>query len=220
MIIVFIKPQVELLRVLPEEEVLRWLEVVGRTCYKSEGRTTPDSAKELLRKIIKNKHLGILEHYVQSARIICDRGISHQSVRHRIASFAQESTRYVDYSDRITFIIPPWIGPEPIEGEYPANELFRRFDKETATHSWIRSVGYMAKRYREFVVNHGWKPEQARGVLPTCLKTEYIVTANIREWRHILTMRTHAAAHPQMREVALELLSKFKIIMPTLFEDI
>lgn len=190
-------------------EMLATIESAGRVCYKSEGRITDGSAEEFVRRIIRNGHESVLEHATLRARIICDRGVSHELVRHRLANYSQESTRYCNYSSgkfgsEITVIRPLWVS-------IPA--------QNQADYVWLNSMEQAEKDYFR-LLELGWNPQQARSVLPNSLKTEVIMTANAREWRHFFRLRTSQAAHPQMRRLALQLLAEAREICPVLFEGV
>ena len=194
----------------PEEElrdIPRRIERAGRVCYKSEGKITEGSADTFCRGIIKRGHEAVLEHSSVTVKFIVDRGVSHEIVRHRVASFCQESTRYCNYSKdqfcgEITVIKPLYFNEE--------SEGYR---------IWEESCKQAESKYFD-LLNYGCSPQEARAVLPNSLKTEVVMTANIREWRHFLKLRCSQAAHPQIREVSLKLLARFKEIMSVLFEDI
>jgi len=202
-----IKPSIEILDNITPVEVLKKLELCGRVCYKSEDKITDESAVKFISNIIKRGHESVLEHVSFSVRFICDRGVTHEIVRHRIASYSQESTRYCNYSKgqfngEITVIEPCFLVPGT-EG----------YDM------WYRAC-QMAEQYYFSMLDWGCSPQEARAVLPNSLKTELIMTANIREWRHFLKLRTSPAAHPQMREVANMLLTELNFLLPSLFDDI
>lgn len=189
-------------------EELKHLERVARVCYKSEDKIKEDgsSAKGMIARLIKSGHHAMLEHSSISVLFTVDRGVSHELVRHRMASFAQESTRYCNYSqdkfgNEITVIQPYFFEDGP---------------KWTA---WRRAMESAEERYFELLIK-GATAQEARSVLPNSLKTEIVVTANYREWRHIFTLRCSPAAHPQMREVMLPLLKEFHEKLPVLFDDI
>ena len=193
-----IEPQVIIETTLNSAMILFNLERYGRTAYKSEDKITPSSAEKFIRTIIKSGHESVLEHESISVRFICDRGITHELVRHRIAAYTQESTRYVNYTKKgMQFIKPPWGFSE----------------------SDLDFLGGIEHQYNK-KINEGQTPQQARAFLPNCLKTEIVATMNIREWRHVLRLRTSEAAHPQMREIMCQLLDKFKQTLPVLFDDI
>lgn len=188
---------------------LEQIERAARTCYKSEDKITDqaESAKKLIVKLIENGHEAMLEHSSLTVKFICDRGISHELVRHRMASFAQESTRYCNYSqdkfdNQITVIEPCFMVPE-----------------SDAYEDWKIAMNVAESWYFEFL-EEGLSPQEARCVLPNSLKTEVVMSANYREWRHILRLRTDPAAHPQMRELMLPLLKDLYERIPVIFDDI
>ncbi len=202
-----IKPSVEILDNITPVEVLKKLELCGRVCYKSEDKITDESAVKFISNIIKRGHESVLEHVSFSVRFICDRGVSHEIVRHRIASYSQESTRYCNYSKgdfdgQITVIEPLYLEPGT-EGY----EIWRKACQE-AEDNYFKLLQY------------GCTAQEARAVLPNSLKTEIVMTANIREWRHFLKLRTSKAAHPQIKEVAEMLLEQLNFLLPSLFDDI
>jgi len=176
-----VPPSVTLLWITqgPEKQI----EMAVRTCYKSEAKMTDDSAGEFCRRMVKSGHHAMIEHAIASFRIITDRGISHEIVRHRIASYAQESTRYCNYkTSGCTFIEP--------SGLTEAQRVVWRNSCEAAEQDYLKLLYLNAS------------PQIARSVLPTCLKTEIIMTANFREWRHFIKLRSSTAAHPQIRPIA------------------
>ena len=202
-----IPASVEIMTPIDGEAILKHLELCGRVCYKSEGKIAPGSAEKFLANIIKRGHEAVLEHYGFTVKFICDRGVSHEIVRHRMASYCQESTRYCNYSkdsfgNEITVIRPGYL----TEGTY-------------AWNYWREACLSAERRYFE-MLNVDCSPQEARAVLPNSLKTELVMTANIREWRHFLKLRTSAAAHPQIREVAGLLLKELQAKVPVLFDDI
>ncbi len=202
-----IKPSVEIIDVFDGLDVIRKLELCGRVCYKSEHKMNDASPYKFIQNIINRGHESVLEHFSFTVKFICDRGVSHEIVRHRIASYSQESTRYCNYSKgqfngEITVIEPCFLVPG------------------TAGYDmWYRAC-QMAEQYYFSMLDWGCSPQEARAVLPNSLKTELVMTANIREWRHFLKLRTSPAAHPQMREVANLLLKELKQKVPVLFDDI
>ena len=202
-----IAPSTEILTPLDGEAILRHLELCGRVCYKSENRITPESAENFVRGIIALKHEAVLEHYSFSVRFIVDRGISHEIVRHRLASYCQESTRYCNYSgerfgNEIT-VIKPYFLTEGTNGYKKWAEACETAEREYFT-----------------LLEWGCTPQEARAVLPNSLKTELIMTANLREWRHFFKLRTSPAAHPQMYEVTIPLLKEVQEKIPVVFEDL
>lgn len=202
-----IEPQIEILDEINGAEILRKIERAGRVCYKSEDKITNESARAFIQNILNSGHESVIEHEKISVRIICDRGVSHEIVRHRIASYSQESTRYCNYSkekfgNELTFIKPCFWDED--------SEMFQM---------WTQEMERIEQIYNKMIML-GAKPQEARAVLPNSLKTEIIVTMNLREWRHFFRLRTSERAHPQMREIATMLLNEFKIKIDVLFDDI
>lgn len=198
-----IKPYVVIEDGIDGEKILRNLEQYSRTCYKSEGKITPDSARKLLAKNIASGHESVIEHEKVTVRIICDRGVTHEIVRHRIASYSQESTRYCNYQSRGIKVIEP----------------FFFIGDEKKYQIWLEAMLACEKAYN-LLIEAGAAPQEARSVLPNSLKTEIVVTYNLREWRHFFKLRCSKQAHPQMREITVPLLRKFQKIIPVIFDDI
>lgn len=196
-----VKPSVHFLDDFKPNVILTKLENAGRTCYKSENKTTADSAGKFIKMLIEHGHESVLEHVNVSVKFICDRGVSHELVRHRLASYSQESTRYVKYDD--------------IEVIKPIDLV--EHSKEYAIWCFAMTE---AERCYKALKKLGVANDVARSVLPTCLKTEVVVTANLREWRHILKLRTSKAAHADIRYLMLNLLDAFKKCIPVVFDDI
>ena len=201
-----IEPSVELINPVPYEVALNTIEIAGRTCYQSEDKMTGDSAEGFIRQIIQRGHESVLEHVCVTARFICDRGVSHEIVRHRIGAYSQESTRYCNYSgdkfgNEITVINPSHV-------------------KGTVLRSmWYGACACAERAYFE-MLNSGSSPQEARSVLPNSLKTTIIVTYDLREWRHFLRLRCAPAAHPQMQQVALMARKLLTERYPVFFEDL
>ena len=208
-----VKPSHKILFISPEP--LETIEAAGRTCYKSEKEITESSAKEFVRKRVKDGHHSVIEHAYMSVRFICDRGVTHEIVRHRLVAYSQESTRYCNYKGGVIFVIPPWVGIE--EGDYIGATKPRTLIEAGA--KWFYCVNRAEIDYKD-LLDLGWSPQQARSVLPNSLKTEIIMTANLREWMHVFKLRTSKAAHPQMRELMVPLLEKVKTLVPVIFDDI
>jgi len=211
-------------------EILKDIEDAGRTCYKSENKITNESAPKFIKMLLDKGHESVLEHQIISVRFVCDRGVSHELVRHRIAAHSQESTRYCNYSkdkfdNQLTFIIPCWVENIP-EGEYKLKIEDKRLysDKFDNNRDDINSMWFWSLANNEITYNKliedGWQPQQARAILPNSLKTEICTTANLREWRTIFKQRTSKAAHPQMRELMCPLLDELKTKLPVIFDDI
>lgn len=209
-----VKAGYEILDPLNGEEILRKLERIARVCYKSEDKITEGSAEKMVRALIKRGHEAMLEHFSFSVKFTVDRGVSHEIVRHRLASFAQESTRYCNYgkSGDVTFIEPTVLGLEDKADQYGY----------TARYFWEHSVEVAETAYKN-MLEAGATPQEARSVLPNSTKTEVVMTANLREWRHFLKLRavgTTGKPHPQMQEVAIPLLRELKEKIPVIFEDL
>ena len=189
------------------DEVLKHIEAAGRTCYKSEDKITPDSAAKFVRMILKSGHESVVEHASATVRFVCDRGVTHELVRHRLAAYSQESTRYANYSkDKFgneISVIRPIFWKEGTDG-------YARWERAMAD----------AERAYLGLVEVGARPEEARSVLPNSLKTEIVMTANLREWRHVFKLRCAGPAHPQIREIMLPLLDEFNRRMPAVFGDL
>ena len=200
-------------------ELLKQIESVGRTCYKSEDRITDDSAINFVRSLIKNGHEAMIEHNAISVRFICDRGVSHEIVRHRVASYGQESTRYCNYSNdkfsnEIHVIdIGEGIALDTKMKNYTPEKI------QAIMNEWLIAMEDAEKHYLK-MIELGATAQIARGVLPTSIKTEIVVTMNLREWRHFFKLRAHISAHPQMRELALPLLKEFQSLIPCVFDDL
>lgn len=186
--------------------MLQAIERAGRKCYKSEDKITDESAVDFVRMLLSHPHESVIEHASATVCFIVDRGVSHELVRHRLASFSQESTRYCNYSkdkhnNELTFIRPCW-GIEDNRGTV-----------------W-RQLMQNAEDVYLYLLLEGWTPQEARSVLPNALKTEIVVTTNLRHWREIFRQRTAKAAHPQMREVMVPLLEDFQALIPVVFDSI
>ena len=197
-------------------EMLKDIEYIARTCYKSENSITELSAVKMVESLINRGHEAMLEHEKISVKFIVDRGISHELVRHRMASYAQESTRYCNYSkdkfgNELTFI-------KPCFWEHFSDNIEDNF----ALGEWEAAMADAEKHYFKLIEN-GATPEQARTVLPNSIKTEIVMTANLREWRHFFKLRTLGITgkpHPQMLEVTVPLLAEFKALIPVVFDDL
>lgn len=205
-----IKPYTQIYKDFDGQKLLQKIEAAARTCYKSEGKIQEGSAAKLVAGLIKSGHEAMLEHASVTVKFVVDRGISHELVRHRLASFAQESTRYCNYSkddfgSEITFIIPDYL-------EYKSEDW----------NIWKESMKQAEDAYFK-MLDFGLSPQQARAVLPNSLKTEVVMTANLREWRHFFKLRalgTTGKPHPQMLEVAVPLLEDMKNLIPVVFDDL
>ena len=212
-----IEPSFNILTEIDGNKILKDLERAGRTCYQSQDNITDESAKKFISLIIKNKHYTILEHCSVSVKIICDRGISHELVRHRLASFSQSSTRYCNYSKG------------KFDNEITVIDLATGFkydladEKDKIKYSIWGKAMCQAEEYYMQMIKAGAKPEEARSVLPNSLKTEIIMTANLREWIHIFNLRaigTTGKPHPQIMEIMIPLLRKFQELIPVVFDNL
>jgi thymidylate synthase (FAD) len=188
-------------------DILKKLEKIARTCYKSEDRITDDSYFYMMKMLLTKKHLSILEHESITVRYITNRAVTHELVRHRLASFAQESQRYVNYSIKndghISFIKPFFI-------EEPDSE---------AGKIWIESIKNAENAYKK-LIEIGCSPQEARDILPNCAKTEIVITANLREWRYILDLRSQDGVYPPLRDLMKKTIEIFKENIPIIFDDI
>lgn len=202
-----IPPSHQIMFMPPGREIVENLELAGRTCYKSEDKITPDSAAGFVRRLIKSGHHSVIEHASITVRFTCDRGVSHELVRHRLAAFSQESTRYANYSK------------DKFGGEITVIRPFFWAQDSVKYGLWEKAMEAAEKIYLE-LIEAGAKAEEARSVLPNSLKTEVVMTANMREWRHVLALRCGQASHPQMRELMLPLLGELHGSIPALFDDI
>lgn len=202
-----INADVEIMTPIDGQEILKRIEQCGRVCYKSEDKISEGSAEKFVSNIIKRGHEAVLEHQSITVKFICDRGVSHEIVRHRLAAYCQESTRYCNYSkdgfgNEITVIKPCYL------------------EENTDKYEYWQQAQVASENCYFAMLDAGCTPQESRAVLTNSLKTEVVMTADIREWRHFLKLRCSPAAHPQMREVAIKLLNKFKNQIPILFDDI
>jgi thymidylate synthase (FAD) len=206
-----IKPEFVIEDDIDGEEVLKKIEKAGRTCYKSEEKITADSARKFIKKILAMGHESVIEHEKVSVRVICDRGVTHEIVRHRLASYSQESTRYCNYTKdkfgKEISVIEPCFWNSVSEED--------KVKKKT----WKEAMEAAEKAYFR-LIELGASPQEARSVLPNSLKTEIVMTMNLRQWRHFFRLRTAQGSHPQMREIAIPLLVEFKKRVPVIFDDI
>jgi len=202
-----IEPSVELIGELDAEKIMKHIELAGRVCYKSESKISDKSAEKFIANIIKSGHESVIEHVSLTFKIVCDRGVTHEIVRHRLASYSQSSTRYCNYAsdkfgNELTFIKP----------------CFWNEDDENY-NLWKETLELAEKNYLALIKN-GAKPQEARSILPNSLMTEIFMTADLREWRHFLKLRCSKRAHPQMREVAFKIYKILNESLPVIFSDI
>lgn len=186
------------------------IEKAARTCYRSKDKITEDgsSDRKIKEMLTTLGHTAMLEHSVLSVEFTTDRAIANELERHRLCSFAQESTRYCNYSkdkfgNELTFVQPEWI-----------------FDLFTYDASIWADACVMAEHTYLTLLKKGLKPEDARCVLPLSLATKLVMTTNYAEWRHILKLRTAKGAHPQMRALTIPLLKELQETIPVIFDDI
>lgn len=218
-----IKASYEILTPISEgaKKELQHIERIGRVCYKSEGYITEDgeSAKKFVAMLLKNEHEAMIEHSFLSVKFTVDRGVSHELVRHRLASFAQESTRYCNYAKDKFGSECVFIDLEP--GIMLDNKMKKMSGEEIALvlAEW-QSAMEDAERHYMKLLELGATPQIARSVLPNSTKTEITVSANYREWRNFFKLRVPADVHPQMREVTIPLLKELKALIPVIFDDI
>jgi thymidylate synthase (FAD) len=202
-----IEPSYEILTTIDRDKILKDIESAGRTCYKSEDRITNQSAPKFVKMILEKAHGSVIEHQHLSVKFIVDRGVSHELVRHRLASFSQESTRYCNYTKgkfdgEMTYIKP----------------LFWKESSDNYKY-WLEAMEAVEHLYRSMVMR-GASAQEARSILPNSLKTEIVVTSNLRHWREILKQRCHKSAHPQIREVMIPLLIELQLELPEIFNGI
>ncbi len=211
---IIVEPQVQLMEDLNGKYILNHLERVARTCYKSESLITEGSSEKMVANLIKRGHEAMLEHASIGVKVTTDRGVTHEIVRHRIASYAQESTRYCNY------------GKEKFGSEITVLNPFGSFDLDMGDISnyekymvWYDAMLYAQTAYMK-LIELGCTAQIARSVLPNSLKAEIVMTLNIRSWRNFFKLRTAKDAHPQMRQVAIMILELFKSNIPIVFDDI
>lgn len=210
----YIDPRIDLIYPPNYEDMLKKIELIGRVCYKSEDKISDQSAENFIRGIIGRGHESVIEHESISVKVICDRGVSHEIVRHRIASYAQESTRYCNYSG------------EKFGGHSSAIDPVSGFgwdlhdqDDKRKHDIWMAAMEDADWYYLQ-MLDAGASPQEARSVLPTSLKTEIVITMNLREWRHFIRLRGSKAAHPQIREIVELIRASFICNYPVFFEDL
>ena len=202
-----VQPSVSCIHAPSRRELYEHIEHVGRVCYKSEDKITANSAEQFIRGIIKKGHEAVIEHGSITVKFVCDRGVSHELVRHRLASYCQESTRYCNYSQNkfgreITVVQPCWLRREAADWGV-----------------WQHACAQAEQAYFD-LLSSGCTPQEARAVLPQSLKTEVMATMNPREWRHFFKLRCSPAAHPDMRHIANLAKEMFVENWPALFDDL
>lgn len=227
-----IKSKVEILDRIDGDQVIADITTAARTCYKSEDVRTKEKDKALVKRLIESKHEAMLEFFDVTVKFTTSIGITREIIRHRLSSFANESTRYCNYNkdkfnSEITFIIPSyldipegnytywdgdWVDMDKMKIQLPAD------DKNTVSN-WLFALNHAETTY-QILSNKGWKAEQAREVLPMSTKSELCMKANLREWRHFFELRCSTAAHPDIRVLALDLLKQMHEKIPVIFDDL
>ena len=191
-------------------KILKDIERAGRVCYKSENNISDDSCITFCNNILNRGHEAVIEHSQLSVKFIVDRAIANELVRHRLASYCQESTRYCNYSK------------DKFYNELKVIDQEALLPRDSTDYNiWWMTCKNAEEAYMTMISN-GVKPEIARSVLPLSTATEIIMTANIREWRNVLKLRSshNMRAHPQMRSIIDRLLAELKSKIPVLFDDI
>lgn len=201
------------------KQVIGFLEKAGNTCYKSDAVRNYEEKCEFVKGMVKKGHFSIIEHCFGSIRIISNRGFTHELVRHRLASYTQESTRYANYSknrfgNEISVILPVWL-----YGDYEKSLVDLTRSDIPEFFIWKKAMEHSEQHYMN-LLDMGWVAQQARDVLPIGLKTEIVTTCNLREWRHIFTMRCASSAAPQIRAMMLDILKQFALQIPVVFDDL
>ena len=209
-----IKPSIEIIDMEDYEKIVKKIERIGRVCYKSEGKITEDSAEKFIKGLLTRQHESVIEHENVTVRFVCDRGVTHEIVRHRIASYSQESTRYCNYSG------------DKFDNQITVIDLASGFQCDLSKENdkakyevWTKAMENAEQSYFR-MLELGATPQEARSVLPNSLKTEIVVTMNLRSWRNFFRLRVDSHAHPQMREVATMLYEEFKKRLPVFVADL
>ena len=209
-----IKPSIEIIDMDDYEKIVKKIERIGRVCYKSEGKITEDSAEKFIKGLLTRQHESVIEHENVTVRFVCDRGVTHEIVRHRIASYSQESTRYCNYSG------------DKFDNQITVIDLASGFQYDLSKENdkgkyevWTKAMENAEQSYFR-MLELGATPQEARSVLPNSLKTEIVVTMNLRSWRNFFRLRVDSHAHPQMREVATMLYEEFQKRLPVFVADL
>ncbi len=212
------------------------VEYAARVSHRSEEETSANTERFIRAVVLQHGDWSVVEHVSASVEFLVDRGITHEIVRHRIASYTQESTRFVNYAKKMP---PSFIYPNPevqcehcVAGIEPRKSgsgdwyhAIQRGEQSVIedcvyNKTWLNAIGEVEGAYRQLTLLEGWRPQEARSVFPNALSSKIIVTMNLRGWRHIFLLRTTKEAHPQMRQVMIPLLAEFKKLVPVLYEDI
>jgi thymidylate synthase (FAD) len=217
------------------------IEYAARVSHRSEENAGDSPEKFIRAVVLQHGDWSVVEHVSASVEFLVDRGITHEIVRHRIASYTQESTRFVNYAKKmLPSFIYPIVGVECLHclnDDPPTPRYHQQTSANTdAMHcqSWVHGLGTLECAYEpawlcaiqscedEYrnLLDLKWRPQEARSVFPNALSSKIIVTFNLRTWRHFFLMRTSKEAHPQMRQVTIPLLAEFQRLVPVLYEDI
>jgi thymidylate synthase (FAD) len=221
-----IKPKFQILSRLNERNILRHLERCGRICYKSEDKITDDSCYKFIKMLLSRGHESVIEHYSFTVKFVCSRSLSHQLVRHRLCSFSEQSQRYCNFETKVEMgiILPYWLDDNDkrrIKNKSFSSTLQVPNNISLKCQHWLDSVIESIVSYGILIRNNSeMTPQQVRSILPNAAKTEIVCTANLRQWRHILKLRTSKGADPEIKELMIPLLNKLKEKLPTIFGDI
>lgn len=209
-----IKPSIEIIDMDDYEKIVKKIERIGRVCYKSEGKITEDSAEKFIKGLLTRQHESVIEHENVTVRFVCDRGVTHEIVRHRIASYSQESTRYCNYSG------------DKFDNQITVIDLASGFQYDLSKENdkakyevWTKAMENAEQSYFR-MLELGATPQEARSVLPNSLKTEIVVTDESPFWRNFFRLRVDSHAHPQMREVAKMVYEEFQKRLPVFVADL
>ena len=202
-------------------KIMKNIEKACRTCYRSEGKITEDSYKQLLKNCINRGHESVLEHEKITVKLICDIGVYKDITRHRIASFSIESTRYCNYSkdkfeNSIKFIKPVYYTDAWQIANYEGQAMT---EEELKCFYWYKCMSDIEETYLN-MAQLKCTPDEMRMILPHSTAAEVTMTANIREWKHILSLRCSKGAHPAVQQIMIPILLNFKQNMNEIFEDV
>lgn len=207
------------------------IELAMRNCYKSEDKITTDSYKKIIPSVISKGHTSTIEHVSFTFRIITSRDVLQELVRHRIASYSVESTRYCNYNKKgMQFIKPAFVSDEDLNKaielyKYNKEDLEKLINSDNISNDvkcifrWLEDIKAVETSYN-YMIEHGWKPQQARAILPGCLKTEIVMTMNCRSLLNFIELRTSNSAHPDIVVIAKEIQKIVTEICPEIFGNI
>lgn len=195
----------EIIGGVDRESILSKLELAGRICYKSEDKIGDmNKTAKFIRGIVGRGHHSVIEHVSLTVKFITDRAVTHELVRHRVASYSQESQRYINYTKGVGEVT--YVRPVGLKAGTPEHSTWE-------TYCGLAEAGYFK------MIDMGLAPEVARGLLPNSCKTEIVMTANLREWVHVLKLRTSKAAHPDIRDLMSRLQKQLIKELPEIFEE-